>query len=280
MRNTEIKAVFVDLDGTLLQGVDTIPPRTRTAFAKIRDLGILPVIATGRPAREADFAVRAIGAGGYMIAMNGLAVYEDYRAGTLLYEAAMPKDAAAAVLRLLLEKGVFFEAYCGDRAYCQQERAALIEHCGMSEAHVRFFSDTMETVPDLSACLAAGKLKVSKFFVSLEDVEQIPPLRAAAGVLPGVRTISSGEHYVEIIPESADKRRAVRMVREALGLAKAQCMVIGDSENDMGMFDEALTRVAMGNACGELKARADYIAPPNTEEGVAWALETLLLKTI
>lgn len=71
MRNTEIKAVFVDLDGTLLQGVDTVLPRTRSAFAQIREAGILPVIATGRLAYEADFAVRAIGADGYMIAMNG-----------------------------------------------------------------------------------------------------------------------------------------------------------------------------------------------------------------
>lgn len=53
--------------------------------------------------------------------------------------------------------------------------------------------------------------------------------------------------------------------------------MIGDSENDLGMFDEAFTCVAMGNACSVLKAKAGYLAPTNMEDGVAWTLETLLL---
>lgn len=277
MRNTEIKALFVDLDGTLLQGVDTVSPRTRLAFAQIRKAGVLPVIATGRLAYEADFAVRAIGADGYMIAMNGLAVYEDYRTGTLLYEAGMPEKTTKNILRILLEQNVFFEAYAGNRAHCQRDRVALIQCCGMDEEHIRFFSDSMEVVEDLPSHLFKRKLKVNKFFASLENPADIPPLRRALDALPGVRTISAGEHYVEIVPEGADKQQAVRMVREVLGLSKDQIMVIGDSENDLGMFDQAHTCVAMGNACPALKAKANYIAPPNCEDGVAWAVETLLL---
>lgn len=94
-----IRMVFVDLDGTLLQGVDTVSARTVRAFEKVRAKGITPVIATGRLAYEADFASRAIGADGYLIAMNGLAVYEDYHTGAILYEAYMPQDAATYIIR-------------------------------------------------------------------------------------------------------------------------------------------------------------------------------------
>ena len=272
-----IRMVFVDLDGTLLQGVDTVSARTVRAFEKVRAKGITPVIATGRLAYEADFASRAIGADGYLIAMNGLAVYEDYRTGAILYEAYMPQDAAAYIIRCLLRQDVFFQAYAGNRAYCQADRAGHIRGCGMDAEHVRFFSGTQQVVPDLATYLTEKSLRVNKFFVSVAEMSKIPALRAVLDGIPGVKTLSSGEHYIEIVPKDADKQRAVRAVRDACGLTREQIMVIGDSENDLGMFDEASICVAMGNACPALKAKAGCIAPTNFEDGVAWVLETLLL---
>lgn len=275
--NPKIKMVFVDLDGTLLQGVDTISPRTVAAFAAARERGVTPIIATGRLAYEADFASRAIGADGYFITMNGLAVYEDYRAGRLLYEAYMPEDAAGYIIRCLSRQQVFFQAYAGNRAYCQKSHAALLDGCGMDEEHRRFFGGTQMVVDDLAAHLQEKRLRVNKFFVSVADPARVPALRAVLDAIPGVQTLASGPHYIEVVPEGADKKRAVRAVREAHGLSREEIMVIGDSENDLGMFDEAFTCVAMGNAVDALKAKANYIAPTNLEEGVAWAIETLLL---
>jgi len=277
MQRLEIKAVFVDLDGTLLHGMDTITPRTIRAFEQICEKGITPVIATGRPAYEADFAAQAIGADQYFIVMNGAAVYQKYYTGELLFEAQLSKPAAEQVYRMLAQRQVFFEVYAGGRAVCQADYARRIHSCGMTREQVRFFSEKMLTVEDLPGYLAEKQLAVHKFFISVERREEAASLRAMIEQVPGVRTLTSGEHFIEVVPNGVDKQSAVRAVREACGLSRDQIMVIGDSENDMGMFDEALTRVAMGNACEELKAKANYIAPPNTEDGVAWALETLLL---
>jgi hypothetical protein len=272
-----IRAVFVDLDGTLLQGVNTITPRTVAAFEKIRAKGIVPVVATGRLAYEADFAVRAINADRYMIAMNGLAVYDDYRTGHLLYEAYFPEKAAEEILQLLLRENVFFEAYAKNRAWCQTDRAGLIQSCGMDEEHIRFFGDRMELADCLLECLQQKKLRVNKFFVSEANSDRAIQLRDALRQIRGIYAFLASPSFIEIVPDGADKQSAVRMVREAMSLTAEQIMVIGDSENDMGMFDEAAICVAMGNACPELKAKANYVAPTNRQEGVAWALETLLL---
>lgn len=277
MRNMEIKAVFVDLDGTLLHGMETITPRTVRAFEQICEKGIIPVIATGRPAYEADFAAQAIGADQYFIVMNGAAVYQKYYTGEILYEAHLPKSSAEQVFQILSGKDVFFEIYAGSRALCQEDYAPRIQHCGMTEEQARFFSANMLKVNDLNAYLAEKELAIHKFFISVGSHEEVASLRTEIEQVPGLQTLTSGEHFIEVVPEGVDKQSAVRAVREACGLSRDQIMVIGDSENDLGMFDEALTRVAMGNACSELKAKANYIAPPNTEDGVAWALETLLL---
>ncbi len=277
MQRLEIRAVFVDLDGTLLHGMETIPPRTIRAFEQICKKGIIPVITTGRPAHEADFAARAIGADQYFIVMNGAAVYQKYDTGELLYETHLPKRTAEQVYQMLVERQVFFEVYAGDRAICQRDHVRRIHRCGMTEEQMRFFSDKMLIVEDLPGYLAETQMAVHKFFISVERREEVASLRAMIEQVPGLRALTSCEHFIEVLPTGVDKRSAVRAVREACGLSQDQIMVIGDSENDMGMFGEALTRVAMGNACDELKAKANYIAPPNTEDGVAWALETLLL---
>lgn len=275
--NKEIQMIFVDLDGTLLQGTDTITPRTIRAFEKIRDAGITPVISTGRPAAEADFACRKIGADGYFITMNGMTVFEDYRSGKLLYEAHMDEKAANSIYQLLYEKRVFFQVYAGNRAYCQSDRAHLIRTAGIDAEHIPFYENHQYTVDSLPEYLTAQNLKIDKFLVSIGEPERNAALRSLIDDMPGVKTLASTRCFIEILPEGADKNRAVRAVRKAVGLEKSQVMVIGDSENDIGMFDEALTCVAMDNACEELKAKANHLAPSNYEDGVAWALEKLIL---
>ena len=275
-QSKDIRAVFLDLDGTLLRGADTISERNLRALRRIQERGVIPVIATGRPAGETDFAVRATGADRYLIVMNGLAVYEDYRTRTLLHEAHLSDEAVELIIPWLLEQHIFFEAYIGERSVCQRSAAEWIQTCGMSEEQIRFFRTIIEPVDDLMAYIRSGH-RVNKIFFSTTDTARIPELRETLHRIPGVQTLASSECFVEVIPTGTDKRGAVRMVREALGLTADQIMVIGDSENDCGMFREAGTCIAMGNAFPMLREYATHIAPTNEEDGVAWALETLIL---
>ncbi|GAF36351.1 promiscuous sugar phosphatase YidA, haloacid dehalogenase-like phosphatase family [Lentilactobacillus farraginis DSM 18382 = JCM 14108] len=49
-------------------------------------------------------------------------------------------------------------------------------------------------------------------------------------------------------------------------------MAIGDQGNDLTMIEYAGTGVAMGNAIDEVKAAATVITKPNSEDGVAYAI--------
>lgn len=275
-RNLNIKAVFVDLDGTLLKGVDGISQRTADAFHKIRARGIIPVIATGRPACESDFAVRAIGADQFLIVMNGLEIYEDYASRRLLYEAYMTPEQVECIIPWLLQNKLFIEVFIGEQSYCQTDNHKLIWDCGMTLEHSRFFADIVEVRDDLMGYIHENGLHVNKVLISVADIARIPALRRRMEAVPGIQTLSSGPHYIEVLPTGMDKGLAVRKVCEAAGFTKEQVMAIGDSENDIGMFGAAGLRVAMGNAYPELKAKADVIAPDCDHDGVAWALENLL----
>ena len=53
-------------------------------------------------------------------------------------------------------------------------------------------------------------------------------------------------------------------------------MVIGDSENDLGFLDVAGFKVAVANACDELKNVADYVCENKYGDGVAEAIDKFI----
>ena len=57
----------------------------------------------------------------------------------------------------------------------------------------------------------------------------------------------------------------------------ARILGIGDSINDLPMFEGCGLRVAMANAADQVKAQADYITLSNEEDGVGEALRRLVL---
>ncbi len=54
-------------------------------------------------------------------------------------------------------------------------------------------------------------------------------------------------------------------------------MVLGDSGNDLSMFTDGFFKVAVRNAMPEILSRADYITASNNDDGVAAAIEKLVL---
>ncbi|SUB14179.1 Phosphatase YidA [Pantoea agglomerans] len=67
------------------------------------------------------------------------------------------------------------------------------------------------------------------------------------------------------------------MLAEKLGLKQEEVMAIGDQENDLAMIEYAGTGVAMGNAIDSVKKIAQFITKTNMEDGVAHAIEELVL---
>ena len=55
-------------------------------------------------------------------------------------------------------------------------------------------------------------------------------------------------------------------------------MACGDSYNDLEMLEFAGCSVAVANAYPEVRSKAKYITASNNEDGVAQALEKLVLR--
>ena len=94
--------------------------------------------------------------------------------------------------------------------------------------------------------------------------------------MPGVQTVVSGVHWVDMMPRTASKGRALAAVQERLGITPAQTAVFGDYLNDAELYDYSELSFAMANAHPGILSRARYIAPAHTDDGVLRTIETLL----
>jgi hydroxymethylpyrimidine pyrophosphatase-like HAD family hydrolase len=73
------------------------------------------------------------------------------------------------------------------------------------------------------------------------------------------------------------KSRALGMVADRLGVARAEVAAIGDNLNDQDMVSWAGLGVAMGNAPEALKGVARYVTGRIGEAGVAQVIEQFVI---
>ena len=103
--------------------------------------------------------------------------------------------------------------------------------------------------------------------------------RKVAEILEGYPEFSSafGSKYVEIFAKNTSKGTALNALASRLGIAKEEIACIGDSANDLPMFEAAGLKIAMGNAVPELKKKADIVTYSNHIDGAAKAIEQYIL---
>jgi sucrose-6-phosphatase len=96
--------------------------------------------------------------------------------------------------------------------------------------------------------------KVSFFLAPDKATQVITQLRsqlANQGVI--AQLIYSSDRDLDILPQGANKGKALTYVREQLGFAPHQTIACGDSGNDIALFGEHTKGIIVGNARPELR---------------------------
>ena len=79
--------------------------------------------------------------------------------------------------------------------------------------------------------------------------------------------------------KEVNKGVGVEMLAKHMGITLDQVITMGDAGNDLHMIECAGMGVAMGNAFEEVKKAANYITDTNENDGVAKAIEHLVLNS-
>jgi hypothetical protein len=88
---------------------------------------------------------------------------------------------------------------------------------------------------------------------------------------------SSVPEFVEFVSKGITKSGALELIGKKLGISPKEIIAFGDQDNDIPMLKYAGFSVAMANGSKEVKNFADHVTASNDEDGVALAIENIVL---
>jgi Cof subfamily protein (haloacid dehalogenase superfamily)/beta-phosphoglucomutase family hydrolase len=265
---TPIKLVIADVDGTLVTKAKVLTSRTREAVDRLRSAGIEFTITSGRPPRGMAMLTEALKLKGPVAAFNGGMIVES-NLTTVLEELPIPLGVATQVVDYLLKEGLDVWVYSGGDWYLRRLDAPHVAH---EQQTVQF---APSVVDDIHSPLS-GAVKI----VGVSDDAQLvarseSELRRLVG--PFVSASCSQPYYIDLTHRDANKGMVVRIAANYFGIPTSQIAVIGDGLNDILMFVNAGSSVAMGNAIPEVKRMAQSVTKSNEEDGFATAVDQIFL---
>ncbi len=263
----DIRLIAADMDGTLLDDDDAVHDDFWPLVERLHERGILFCPASGRQYYNLRERFEPIVDDVVFIAENGTYVVHGDKE---LSSDCLDRDVARqliGVARDLMADGKDVGAVlCG-------KRSAYIERADqVFRGEVDKYYHRLEVVGDLDAA-EDDILKVAIYdFVSSEEISA----PAYAEFADTHQVVVSGQHWLDVMNQHANKGAGIRHIQEALGITRDQTMVFGDFLNDLEMMDEATYSFAMANAHPVLAERARFRAPGNTDNGVVRTIKSVL----
>ena len=241
--------LFFDIDGTLLAGgyLGYVPESTKLAVKKLKEAGHFLSIATGRAQSMAAPYMKLleienmVSDGG-----NGITI-----GGELLGIEPLCKEDVAALVRECEERG-----FPWGLAIDNSDTRVVPDD--------RFFEQTQD---DYIKCIVVPGLdpmaqeNIYKAYVACEEPEEYT--LKSLDRLPWCRYMPP---YFFVEP--TEKAAGIRKMMDYYHADYGDAIVFGDGANDLSMFTDDWTKVAMGNAIPELKAKADFVTTAVDEDGI------------
>ena len=267
-----MKALFFDLDGTLLDNTKKIPPSAVAAIQAARAKGVKVFVCTGRSFRVDRMLgwteeITLFDGGVYS---NGACICLEGKTEYVTIDPAVVRTVIGEVSRYP-EVHLSLNGEAARHAFNFTPPASILGPWGITPEDI---------VPlDESAVNAATKLLI--FYRELVNStrplpeELFPRLQALCGDRATMYLTDLGA-TIQIVPRESSKRAGIEKVRKALGLAVDEIAVFGDDLNDLEMIRAYPVSVAMGNAVEAVKAAAKYVTLQNDEGGIAHALKNVL----
>jgi Cof subfamily protein (haloacid dehalogenase superfamily) len=264
MGNAVRKAVFLDIDGTIMNGEKGGPfANDIEAVERARRKGHCFLLCTGRgyghippSVRDAPWVDGVVSGGGAHVITGG----KD------LYRKTVPVQTLCEISALFLALG----------KQCTFQGGRALYGINKNFASVNVLPESSVVLGSKIPIHAGNDFEVKYPGADIEMMTIDKTIdEAARKTLERHFDLYSQIPHFDALIKGENKAKGMDIALSALGISLENSVAIGDSDNDLDMIRHAGTGIAVGNACAALKEAADWISAPCGEGGVARALEYL-----
>lgn len=249
-----IRAIFFDIDGTLVGRNHKPPESTLRALQMARDNGVLLFVATGRTYAMA-LPLRDIFDFDGILCMTGQYCFD--RNGKLLHTMPLDKDDIRTLMKIQETDPFPCLVVEGQDCFTTMQTDEMREHFS-------FFGLPVPELYDISRIEEHDVYQLITYQPETSNPKLAP--------LKHIRITNAATFCHDVLPAAGGKHVGIRAVAAQYGIKPEEIMVFGDGKNDVDMLTHAGFGVAMGNACPEAKAAAAYITDDVDEDGIFNAL--------
>ncbi len=262
----DLRLVVADMDGTLLTPTGQVPDAFWPLLAEMRRRGIRFVPASGRQYYTlADLFARDPEGISYIAENGNLVAHEGTLTAGTVIDPQLAAEVIAASRRATADRDLGL-VVCGvGGGYAERDDPVFVDEFAKYYHRLAHVED-LTTVDDDILKLAIydgddAAAAAREHFDVFADRCQV---------------VISGPKWLDLMAPGVDKGVGLRSLQQVLGVGPAQTVVFGDYLNDLQMLDAADWSFAMADGHPQVRERARYLAPPNTDQGVITVLQALL----
>ncbi|WP_293945963.1 Cof-type HAD-IIB family hydrolase [Sphingobacterium sp. UBA7249] len=254
-----IKAIFFDIDGTLLSfKTHQVPNSTQQAFQLLKEKDIKVFVSTGRSFNQLGH-IRYLDFDGFITFNGGYCVTKDEQ---VIYKNNIIQEDIRSLLDYAKHHPELTFSFMSDKEISLNqvtpEVLKMYQQVNVNPPPIRNYEDNfdLESVMQINVFINPEQ--------EAEFMENVMPNSIASRWTP---------IFADVNPMGQSKKVGIDVFLEHFGIALSETMSFGDGGNDITMLAHTQIGIAMGNANPEVKEIADYITDDVDSNGIWNALK-------
>lgn len=262
-----VRLVVCDVDGTLVDKEKELTDVTAAAVKRLGAAGVGFTIVSARPRTGMMPLLEPLALEqAEVAAFNGGWIW---RGDETVHHETIVEDVARGVIEIARDSGVDVWVFADDKWHATDGHGPHTDSERVSANAEPVVCDDFDALLD----------RADKITFVIDEEDRLRKLYDAMHDRFGdqANIAQSQTYYLDVTSRSGNKGVAIEMLARARGVDLSDIVAIGDQANDLPMIERAGYGIAMGNAPDRVKSAADAVTLANDADGVAHAIEAIIL---
>lgn len=241
--------IVLDLDGTLLNNERKVSNKSKKYLKKLKDMGYIIVIATGRIYESINYVVDGFDFINYVITDTGASCY-DVKDGHTVFNNPIDLEIAKKFKKFYNDNCLYIDV-CDKHTIYKYSNIVEDYYFIDTTKDWNYIFDNCREISHISISMKTNE-QVMQIYDELK--KDIPKLDINI-----MQDSFSDKKWIEAVKKGCTKYRAISKLAKNLNIKNCEIISFGDGLNDIDMLKNCGIGVALSNALPIVKENANFV---------------------